>query len=204
MGGGKDLDDAFRWLCGKGNGGDFLILRANGDDDYNPYVNKLCHTNSVATLIIPDRATAQAPEVAEIIRKAEAIFIAGGNQANYTQNWKGTPVEQALNANIAAGKPIGGTSAGLAVLGEYIYSAEGDKPDDPDLSSAEVLKDPFNAHVILRRDFLRIDLLRNNLTGSRILPNATAWAARWAFSRIINDGWSRDPKAIAVDERNAV
>jgi hypothetical protein len=23
MGGGKDLDDAFRWLCKKGNGGDF-------------------------------------------------------------------------------------------------------------------------------------------------------------------------------------
>ena len=33
MGGGDDLDDAFRWLCQKGNGGDFLILRATGDDD---------------------------------------------------------------------------------------------------------------------------------------------------------------------------
>ena len=28
MGGGGDLDEAFRWLCNKGNGGDFLILRA--------------------------------------------------------------------------------------------------------------------------------------------------------------------------------
>ena len=27
MGGGNDLDQAFRWLCNKGNGGDFLILR---------------------------------------------------------------------------------------------------------------------------------------------------------------------------------
>ena len=39
MGGGKDLDEAFRWLCKKANGGDFLVLRARGDDDYNPYVN---------------------------------------------------------------------------------------------------------------------------------------------------------------------
>src|SRR5450755_3293319 len=55
MGGGSDLDEAFRWLCQKGNGGDFLILRASGDDGYNSYVNKFCKLNSVATLILPDR-----------------------------------------------------------------------------------------------------------------------------------------------------
>jgi cyanophycinase len=32
MGGGSDLDEAFRWLYDKGNGGDFLLLRATGDD----------------------------------------------------------------------------------------------------------------------------------------------------------------------------
>ncbi len=51
MGGGKDLDEAFRWLCKKANGGDFLVLRARGDDDYNSYVNGMCRLNSVATLI---------------------------------------------------------------------------------------------------------------------------------------------------------
>ncbi len=44
MGGGSDLDEAFRWLCRKGKAGEFLILRATGDDDYNPYVMKLCET----------------------------------------------------------------------------------------------------------------------------------------------------------------
>ena len=60
MGGGSDLDEAFRWLCQKGNGGDFLILRAAGNDDYNSYVNGLCKLNSVATLIIPDQKDALA------------------------------------------------------------------------------------------------------------------------------------------------
>src|SRR5580704_7052944 len=96
MGGGSDLDEAFRWLCGKGNGGDFLILRAHGDDDYNSYVNGLCKANSVATLIIPDRTAAEDPAVAEIIRKAEVVFIAGGDQANYIRGWKGTGVEKAI------------------------------------------------------------------------------------------------------------
>src|ERR1700757_3303683 len=31
MGGGRDLDEAFRWLCDRGNGGDFPVLRASGD-----------------------------------------------------------------------------------------------------------------------------------------------------------------------------
>ena len=88
LGGGEDLDDAFRWMCAKTGGGDFLILRARGSDDYNPYVNQLCHVNSVATLIIPNRKAAQDPAVADIIRHAEAVFIAGGDQSRYIKFWR--------------------------------------------------------------------------------------------------------------------
>ena len=35
MGGGADLDEAFRWLCNRAGGGDFLVLRATGNDEYN-------------------------------------------------------------------------------------------------------------------------------------------------------------------------
>ena len=106
MGGGTDLDEAFRWLCNKGNGGDFLILRATGDDDYNPYVNGFCKANSVATLIIPNREAAEDPAVAEIIRKAEVVFVAGGDQSNYVRGWKDTPVEGAINEGIALGSRL--------------------------------------------------------------------------------------------------
>jgi cyanophycinase-like exopeptidase len=130
MGGGEDLDEAFRWLCAKGNKGDFLVLRATGDGSYNSYVNGLCDMNSVATLVIPDRRAARDPAVARIIGEAEVVFISGGDQANYIRGWQGTPVENAINAHIAAGKPVGGTSAGLAVLGEFIYGSLHDKPDE--------------------------------------------------------------------------
>jgi hypothetical protein len=36
IGGGKDLDPAFLWMCHRSGGGDFLILRATGTDAYNP------------------------------------------------------------------------------------------------------------------------------------------------------------------------
>lgn len=204
MGGGTDLDGAFAWLCNKGNGGDFLILRATGDDAYNSYVNKLCKTNSVATLIIPNRETAEDPRVAEIIGRAEVIFIAGGDQANYIREWQGTPVERAINENITAGKPIGGTSAGLAVEGEFVYSATGDKPDDKNLSSGDVLQNPCFDRVTLVRNFLRIPHLENLITDSHFVTRDRMGRSLGFLARIMKDGWSHSPREVAIDERSAV
>lgn len=204
MGGGSDLDEAFRWLCNKGNGGDFLILRARGDEDYNAYVNGLCKANSVATLIIRDRKAAKDPAVAEIIRKAEVLFIAGGDQANYIRGWQGTPVESAINDDIAAGKPIGGTSAGLAVEGEFVYGAMGDKPDDKNLASTDVLADPYLERVTLVRDFLKIPYLENLITESHFAKRDRMGRTLGFLAQIMKDGWSASPRAMGIDEKSAV
>ena len=204
MGGGSDLDEAFRWLCQKGNGGDFLILRASGGDAYNSYVNGLCKLNSAATLIVPDRQAAQDPAVAEMIRQAEVVFISGGDQAHYIRAWKDTPVQDAINANIAEGKPIGGTSAGLAVLGEFVYGALGDTPDGKDLASTDVLPNPYYERVTLIRGFLKIPLLENLLTDSHFAKRDRMGRTLGFLARIIEDGWSKSPKEVAIDEKSAV
>jgi cyanophycinase len=204
MGGGKDLDEAFRWLCGKGNGGDFLILRAHGSNDYNKYVKDLCKANSVATLVIPSREAAQDPHVAEIIRHAEMIFIAGGDQSRYVNFWKGTPVQDAINEHIAAGRPIGGTSAGLAVLGQFVYGCLEDKPDDADLTSREVLADPYIKRVTVVRDFLKNPELDNVLTDSHFAKRDRMGRSLGFLARIVANGWSKTPREIAIDERSAL
>ncbi len=204
MGGGGDMDEAFRWLCAKGNGGDFLILRARGDDDYNSYVNGLCKANSVATLIIPDRGAAEDAAVAEIIRKAEVLFIAGGDQARYVHGWRATPVEQAINDDLAAGKAIGGTSAGLAVEGEFAYGALGDKPDDKNLASPDVLLDPYFDRVTLVRDFLKVPHLENLITDSHFARRDRMGRTLGFLARIMKDGWSAAPREVAIDEKSAV
>lgn len=204
IGGGKDLDEAFRWLCNKGNGGDFLIIRARGSDAYNPYVNELCKANSVATLVIPSREAADDPKVVEIIRDAEVVFIAGGDQANYIRWWKGTAVEKAINDDIAAGKPVGGTSAGLAVEGEFVYACQKDKPDDADLASKDVLENPYAERVTLERDFVKIPLLENLITDSHFAKRDRMGRTLGFLARIINDGWSASPREVAIDERSAV
>lgn len=204
MGGGADLDEAFRWLCQKANGGDFLILRATGSDDYNPWVNKLCHLNSVATLIISNKEAALDLGVAKIIAQAEVIFIAGGDQSNYVREWQDTPVETAINAHIAAGRPIGGTSAGLAVLGEFVYACLNDKPDDKDLASADVLPDPYFFRVTLVKNFLKVPHLENLITDSHFAKRDRMGRSLGFLARIMQDGWSASPREIAIDERSAV
>ena len=204
MGGGSDLDEAFRWLCTKANGGDFLILRARGDDDYNKYVNGLCKLNSVATLVIPDRKSALDPAVAGIIRHAETIFVAGGDQALYVNGWRTSPVQDAINDHVAAGKPLGGTSAGLAIQGEYVYTSENDPDDGPNLSSPMVLKDPYQFQVALARDFLKVPHLQNLITDSHFAKRDRLGRSLGFLARIVQDGWSQNPREIAVDEKSAV
>jgi cyanophycinase len=199
MGGGTDLDAAFKWLCDRAKGGDFLIIRARGDDAYNPYVQKLCPLNSVATLIFPNRKSAMDPAAAEIIRHAEAVFIAGGDQSHYINYWGATPVLAALNAHIAAGKPIGGTSAGLAVLGEFVYSALYDSAFSP-----ESLKDPYYKRVTLARNFLQIPLLHDTITDSHFVARDRLGRTVAFLARLMQDGWSAHPRSIAIDEKTAV
>jgi cyanophycinase-like exopeptidase len=204
IGGGSDLDEAFRWLCAKAIGGDFLVVRAHGGADYNPYVASLCQMNSVATLIIPNRKAAQEPRVAEIVGQAEVIFIAGGDQSRYVNFWKGTLVESAINAHVAAGKPIGATSAGLAVLGQFVYGCLEDKPNDADLTSREVLADPYIKRVTVVRDFLKVPGLENILTDSHFAKRDRMGRSLGFLARIVQDGWSKAPREIAIDEKSAL
>ena len=210
MGGGTDLDEAFQWLCSRANGGDLLVLRATGTDAYNEYIQKLCHLNSVATLVIPNREAANDPFVKKKIRGASAIFISGGDQANYINFWTKTPVQTAINDAIARGIPIGGTSAGLAVLGEYVYSAQGDKPNDPDLDSKMALSDPFHPRVTLVRGFLDIPVLKGVITDTHFAKRDRIGRLLVFLARLNEpDGIPIPPTAptfrgIGIEERAAV
>jgi cyanophycinase len=199
MGGGTDQDPAFLWLCVRSGGGDFLILTASSSDDYNPYIRKLCKVNSVATLSLPNRASANEPFVVETIRNAEAIFITGGDQANYIKNWQGTPVQAAINERLRDGVPIGGTSAGLAVLGEFIFTAMNDTA-----LSQETLADPYNKQVTLGSGFLNVPYMQGILTDQHFVKRDRLGRSVGFLARILQDSMAPSVRESAVDERNVV
>lgn len=187
MGGGAaDVDSAFQWMIERsgvkpGTGGRFVVLRAvrPSIEEYGPYVyySSSQHTTSgptqsgwvggaamgltsVETLIVPDRAAANHPFVIQVLARAQAVFISGGDQANYIRFWKNTELHNTLNQLMAHNVPIGGTSAGLAVLGQFDFSALNDS-----VSSAEALADPFNHFLTLDPDPL-------SLTGGFLAPES--------------------------------
>lgn len=210
MGGGADLDEAFQFLCERSGGGDMLVLRAAGDDAYNAYIRAICHLNSVATLIVPSRDAAANPFVAETIGHASAIFIAGGDQANYVRFWMNTPVQTALNEAIQRGVPIGGTSAGLAVMGEYVYTAQSDKPDDPNLDAKTAMADPNGPRISLTKGFLNIPALKGVITDTHFKRRDRMGRLLVFLARLNAPDSKREPAAarsirgIGVDERTAV
>jgi len=201
--GGGDQDPALKWLCERANGGDFLILRANTEDDHAQKVDEeiraLYPLNSAATIVFSEREDSDDPKLIEHIHHAQAIYIAGGDQSNYVRFWQDTPVEDALNQHIAQGKPIGGSSAGLAVLGEFSFSSMIDT-----IHSPEALADPYGNKVTLSRDFLRIPLLADAITDTHFVKRDRLGRLVVFLARILQDGWAVQVRAIAVDEGAAV
>jgi len=201
MGGGTDVDAAFQWMCQKSGNGDFLVIRATGTDAYNPYIQQLCpNENSVATLIIPNRAAASDPFVISTMQNAEALWIAGGDQSDYINFWKGTPVEDTVKALIARNVPVGGTSAGMNVLSQFLYSALAAQG----VTSSQALADPFNRYITLDRDFVSIATVAGVIGDPHFVTRDRMGRDLAFLCRIFLNGWSAAPRGIAIDEQTAL
>src|SRR5213595_726794 len=201
MGGGTDVDAAFQWMCQRSGNGDFLVTRATGTDAYNSYIQQLCpNENSVATLIIPNRTAASDPFVVSTIQNAEALFIAGGDQSNYINFWKGTPVEDNLNTLIARSVPIGGTSAGMNVLSQFVYSALASQG----VTSSQALADPFNRYITLARDFVDLPILQGLIDDPHFVTRDRMGRDLAFLCSIYTNGWFNAPRDIAIDEKTAL
>jgi cyanophycinase len=200
MGGGRDVDAAFKWMIDRSGGGDVVIIRTTGTDAYNPYVNGLGTVNSVETLKIDSKDLANNDTVASIIRNAEMLFIAGGDQSTYMKYWKGTKTEKAINYLLNEKKaPVGGTSAGCAILGGLYYSGE-----NGSVTSPEALQNPYiNTVNLYNNDFIKAPFLQQVITDQHYLTREREGRSLVFAGRILKD-WSIAAKVIATDERTAV
>jgi cyanophycinase-like exopeptidase len=144
MGGASEFDPAMQWFLDRANGGDVLVLRASGSDGYNDYMyTDLGGVNSVETILFNSAAATSEVYVLDRISKAEAIWFAGGDQWNYVNYWRNSPIMTAINDALSQRHiAIGGTSAGMAILGSCYFSAQ-----NGSVLSSEALSDPFNTYM---------------------------------------------------------
>ena len=199
QGGGDDVDENYIQMGAKGGGGDFVVLRASGADEYNEYIFGLCQCDSVETLVFESKEASSDPFVIETIRNAEAIFIAGGDQSNYVRFWQDTPVQDAINFVANKPAPIGGTSAGMAVLGEFVYDSMTES-----VTTESGLSNPYNADLTLARNFLHLPWMENIITDQHVQERQRIGRTIAFLARLVEDGWTEQGRAIAADRETAV
>jgi cyanophycinase len=201
MGGGPDVDAAITWFLQNAAGGDVVIIRATGSDGYNQYMYDMVNVNSVETIIIDSREKATLAAVTDKIRNAEALFIAGGDQWDYVNYWKNTATEDAINYLINTKKvTVGGTSAGLAILGSAYYSAQ-----TGSVTSSQALANPYHRYVTLgQNDFIASSFLVNTITDSHYSQRSRQGRHISFMARAMKDWGYTTIKGIGVDEQTAV
>lgn len=163
MGGASESDEAMVWFLNKANGGDVVVLRASGSDGYNDYFYSQLGVaiNSVRTFVVDNEEGATSGYLLDKVEKAEAIWFAGGDQYDYVSFFKDNELEAALNnfVNIKGGV-IGGTSAGMAILGSAYFSAQ-----NGTVTNTQALGNPYHSRMTLSyNDFLEIPFLENVIT----------------------------------------
>ena len=200
MGGGTDVDAAFEWWKPYIAGGDVVVLRATGADGYNTYLYEdIGGCDSVETMLVTSAELAADPYVTWTVEHAEGVFIAGGDQAKYLKAWKDTPLAGALMAAHDRGAILGGTSAGCAVLGQYMFAAYNDT-----VYSEEALADPYNTYMTMERDFLPLASMKGWITDTHFVTRDRMGRLVGFLGRIVQDGWAKSPIGIGVDEATAV
>lgn len=203
MGGATEDDNAMIWFLEQANGGDILVIRASGSDGYNDYffTDLGVTVNSVESIVFNDPTAADEPYIHDKIKNAEAIWMAGGDQWNYVSYWRNTPIDSLINLGISERNiVVGGTSAGMAVLGEVYFTAE-----NGTVTSATALNNPYAANVTIdSADFLNVPYMENIITDTHYdNPDRRGRHVVFMAKAMVDFGFEF-PRGIACEEYVAV
>ncbi len=202
MGGATEHDNAMKWLLQQADGGDVVVLRATGSDGYNDYLYSELgiNVNSVETLVITSVAGATNPYVLNKVANAEMIWLAGGDQYNYVSFFRDNALGHLLNEHVAVKHyPIGGTSAGMAVLGGYYFSAQ-----NGSITSATATSNPYASNMTIGAgDFMTVPFLESVITDTHF-DNPDRRGRLSAFMARITQDYDVRSFGIACNEYVAV
>lgn len=202
MGGATENDEAMKWFLQRANGGDVLVLRASGSNGYNNYFHSELGVtiNRVETIRFDNATAAYVPYIHQRIQEAEAIWFAGGDQWNYVNYWRDTPVATLVNEAIQQrGIVIGGTSAGMAILGGAYFTAQVSS-----VTSAQALANPYHPGVtVSTQPFLEVPYMEHVVTDTHYdNPDRRGRHTVFMARTLADHGW--DVKGIASEEYVAV
>jgi len=191
-------DEPYRWFVQQADSGKIINIDVDAVSDWYPqYFKSFGADPSSEAFRIPNRTVANDSATYYKLISASGIFMEGGDQWEYVDTWQGTLVEDAIHYVFDHGGAIGGTSAGLAVLGEVVFDAKFGTPYPEDVSY-----NPYHSRVHLTDDFLKI--LPNVLTDSHFHPRGRLARLVPMLARRIVDHGQRDLMGVGVCENTAM
>lgn len=209
-GGGLDVDREFVWIhdtivgSRSRRGGDLVVLRATGTNDYDRYIYGLAPYHSVRTLKLPTcSSSAAVRRAAAIVADSSAVFFAGGDQADYVL-WKNTPLQSAVQGVYDAGGVVGGTSAGAAILGQFVFDARHDNRRDA--TSRNAVQRPYERLISFTYGFLKFAPLQDAITDMHFVTRNRFGRTAVFMARQIAAGKTRRARVlgIGVDEASGI
>ena len=205
MGGGGNNGESFSHLLKNARGGDVLVLSTKKKINhrythylYNLALRNKIPINSITTISTKSHEASKNKLIAEKVRNAEAIFLTGGDQYRYLKYWRGTELIQEINKKIASGITLGGSSAGLAIMGEYFFSAR-----NGTITSEEALSRPDSSIIDIGDDFIRHPILNSLITDSHYSERNREGRLLSFLSRIKNQ-FDKYAHGIGVDEKTSL
>lgn len=213
-------DEVYLWMMKRANGGDVVVLTADAEDTpcdlYNEYIydnltysstNNITRPRSVTTICFASRNVSFASRTQVLLETAAAVFITGGDQAKYYEYWRNSPVSS-LMLDVPV---VGGSSAGLAVQGQFVFDAlnggvdstsalENPKSDDITLTNKLFVSLRWMGHVLTDTHFYQRDRMGRMMT---FLARATQ--NKWGGSQSQSQSDELDGiLGVAISEHTAV
>ncbi len=154
-----------------------------------------------ANFEFPNAASALVSGMYDTLMTYDGIFFKGGDQWIYYNYFTGSQIEQAIVDKFNAGGVIGGTSAGMAILGEYTYTAE-----NASLLPWQGLENVYHENITIAHDFM--PLLKGFMTDTHFqdrgrLPRLHSMMANYFLTSqtAIKGIACDDMTAITIDEQ---
>ena len=157
--------------------------------------------SDTARFDIDNLTLANAQATYDSLMNYDVFFIKGGNQWDYYSTWKNTKVEDAITDKFNQGGVIMGTSAGMAILSDVIFSAENGSIY-PDFALSQNTPN-YDIKMVLEDDFL--DFFPDYIFDSHFIERGRigrliSFLDNWCWSAV--NGYCVD--GIGVDDRTAL
>jgi cyanophycinase len=204
IGGGSENDDPqgwnrlpYQWAVDQSANKRVVLISFNNETNWLPdyFLNHLGALEA-KNIRIHSAVLADAQATYDSLMSYDVLFLKGGDQYNYYNTYKGTKTAQALQDKFNQGGVICGTSAGLAVMSEVVFTAANGTvyPD-------ECLENPNNSYVQLANDFLSLIpgvIFDSHFNDRGRLARLAGFLAHWQFHQ------HESITGIGLDERTAM